>query len=167
MALRGACRRAGFRLLPLATALQLVACAKATPITSDPEPADLQAEQGFCVSAINQYRATLSLPPLNASQSVLSFSNDAARIDGEVHEVHHYFLETHGGGGVAHAENEIPWWNLNSWGSVHAVIDHGLSQQWAEGPGGLHYENMIAGYSDVACGISINNGEVTVTQDFH
>jgi hypothetical protein len=37
---------------------------------------------------------------------------------------------------------------------------------WAEGPGGGHYENMIGDYRQVSCGISIVNGEVTVTQDF-
>jgi hypothetical protein len=38
--------------------------------------------------------------------------------------------------------------------------------QWAEGPGGGHYDNMIHGHTEMACGIAVINGEVTVTQDF-
>jgi hypothetical protein len=50
---------------------------------------------------------------------------------------------------------------------VRTIVQQGLAQEWAEGPGGSHYENMRGNFSEVACGISINNGEVTVTQDFH
>jgi hypothetical protein len=94
------------------------------------------------------------------------FSVEAARVDGEHHEAHRYFRATNGGNGTAMAENEIPWWTLSRYGSVRTVIREGLAMMWAEGPGGGHYENMVADYRAVSCGISIANGEVTVTQDF-
>ena len=51
-------------------------------------------------------------------------------------------------------------------GSVRAIVRQGLSQMWAEGPGGSHYENMKGAYTEMGCGIFISNGEVTVSQDF-
>ncbi len=160
-------RRAGLGMLSMAMAGALAACQKPNPAAAESQPADLPTEQTFCVNEINRYRGTMTLDPLTVSPTIEGFSNNAARVDGEMHEVHHYFLETNGGGGTARAENEIPWWTLDEWSSVHRVIQQGLWQEWTEGPGGSHYENMIGGYSDVACGISVNNGEVTVTQDFH
>jgi len=154
-------------LVSLGTIGSLVACQKSNPAAPDAGPPDVSGSLGFCVSEINRFRATLSLPPLSQSDRIADFSNEAARIDGEAHEIHRYFRDTNGGSGTVRAENEIPWWNLNNWGSVRAVVQQGLAQEWAEGPGGSHYENIRGTYNEVACGISINDGEVTVTQDFH
>ena len=136
------------------------------PAPSTPSVADLHADAGFCVDEINRLRGTVGAAPLLRDESVEAFSNDAARVDGDAHEVHKYFRETVGGNGMSRAENEIPWWNLYDWGSVRTIVKRGLAIEWAEGPGGGHYENMTGGYTSVACGISIKNGEVTITQDF-
>lgn len=125
-----------------------------------------EEEVAYCVSEINGYRSRVGKPALERAHDAEGFSTEAARVDGEHHESHRYFRSTNGGNGLAMAENEIPWWKLNDHGSVRTVIRKGLSMMWAEGPGGGHYENMIGDYRQVSCGISIVNGEVTVTQDF-
>lgn len=134
--------------------------------STTPGSTDLSAEAAYCVDEINRLRATVGASPLLRDETVEAFSFEAARVDGGAHEVHKYFRETVGGNGVARAENEIPWWSLSDWGSVRMIVKRGLAQEWAEGPGGGHYDNMTGAYSAVACGISVNNGEVTITQDF-
>ena len=37
---------------------------------------------------------------------------------------------------------------------------------WAEGPGGGHYETMKGNFNEVGCGLFVENGVVTITQDF-
>jgi uncharacterized protein YkwD len=128
--------------------------------------ADMSADLAFCVSEINRLRATVGAPALAQSGTIETFSNEAAQIDGGAHETHKHFRDTNGGHGTAMAENEIPWWNISDWSSVHNVIRQGLATEWAEGPGGSHYENMTGRYTQVACGISVKGNEVTVTQDF-
>lgn len=135
------------------------------PSTSSVGSTDLVADASFCVDEINRYRSSVGVAKLAPSDDVQTFSNEAARVDGEAHEAHKYFRET-GGNGVSRAENEIPWWSLSQWGSVRTIVKQGLAKEWAEGPGGGHYENMTGDYRVVACGISIKNGEVTITQDF-
>ena len=61
-------------------------------------------------------------------------------MDGETHQPHKHFVDTNGGNGVSHAQNELPWWRLSQWRPVHSVVRAGLSMEWAEGPGGSHYE---------------------------
>ena len=65
------------------------------------------------------------------------------------------------------AENVIPWWRVSDYGSVQTIVRKGLETMWAEGPGGYHYVNMTARYTEMGCGIAVLNGEVTVSQDFH
>ena len=166
-------RRLGKRLLvpSLILAAIMAGCQQVADLTNpDSVAGDWSAgsasDAAFCAAEINRLRATVGLRPLAQSQTVETFSNTAARIDSAAHEEHKHFRETNGGGGVVGAENEIPWWNLSEWGSVQAVIREGLAVQWSEGPGGVHYDNMTGGFSQTACGISIRNREVTVTQDF-
>jgi hypothetical protein len=152
----------------VAVLARATACAlnPAAPGAAAPATTDLSVEAGFCVDEINRLRATVGLAPLARSAEIETFSTEAARIDGEMHQPHKHFFDTNGGHGVSHAENEIPWWTLAQWGSVHAVVRAGIAKEWTEGPGGGHYENMTGQYSSLACGISVRNGEVTVTQDF-
>jgi hypothetical protein len=76
---------------------------------------------------------------------------------------HQHFRSTNGGG-IASAENEVPWWT--SYNSVHGVVQQGLALMWAEGPGGGHYENMRGPFTQLGCGAFVNGNEVTVVQDF-
>jgi uncharacterized protein YkwD len=120
----------------------------------------------FCIDEVNRYRAGAGLGPLTRSSRIDEFSSDAAKIDGEAHQVHSYFQSTNGGNGTARAENQIPWWKASQYGSVRTIVRQGLSQMWAEGPGGSHYENMRGNYTEMGCGIFISSDEVTVSQDF-
>lgn len=139
----------------------------AAPDAAIAGPQGATSDAAFCVDEVNRLRATVGKPPLNKSDRVEVFSDVAARIDAEAHQAHKYFRDTNGGNGAAMAENEIPWWKLSRYGSVRAIIREGLANEWSEGPGGGHYENMTGPYGEIACGIAVTNDEVTVTQDFH
>ena len=126
---------------------------------------DLAAEKAACVDQINTLRASVGRPALRRAESLDTFSDQAARVDAQAHDPHLYFRQTNGAG-ISMAQNEIPWWKLSMFGSVSKVIRQGLTQEFAEGPGGGHFDNITGTYSEVACGIAIVNDEVTVTQDF-
>lgn len=51
-------------------------------------------------------------------------------------------------------------------GSVRRVIELGLGQMWAVGPGSEHYEILAGPYSEIGCGIAVVDSEVTVAQEF-
>jgi uncharacterized protein YkwD len=116
----------------------------------------------FCVSETNRYRATQGLSPLTRSGALEAYAAAGAQEDGLAHAAHQHFRSTNGGG-LARAENEIPWWSATS---IHAVIQQGLQMMWAEGPGGGHYENMRGPYAELGCGVFVNGNEITVVQDF-
>ena len=125
-------------------------------------PADFESELNLCISEINRYRATLGLPALTRSSALDGYATAGAREDGLAHVAHRHFRATDGGG-IALAENEIPWWSSPS---VRTVIQQGLAMMWAEGPGGPHYENMRGPYTEVGCGVFVNGNEITVVQAF-
>jgi hypothetical protein len=144
----------------------LVPATPSSPSAVGPSATEIATEQAACVDEVNRLRMAAGKTPLNWSQDIQAFSNEAARVDGEAHEAHKYFKATNGGNGAARAENLIPWWKLSQWGSVRKVIKEGLAMMNAEGSGGGHFDNMFNNYTEVACGIAVINGEVTVTQDF-
>ena len=123
------------------------------------------ADLTFCVQETNRYRASVGLSALSQSAALESYAATGARVDGKAHMGHSHFTSTKGGG-VALAENVIPWWPLAEYGSVQEVMRQGLAQMWAEGPGGTHYQIIAGRYTQVGCGVFVNNGEVTVVQDF-
>ena len=135
-----------------------------SPVVID--PAEIASGSAFCVDEVNRFRAKVGLEALAPNDTVQSFTSEAARVDGLAHVAHKYFLETNGGNGMSLAQNEIPWWSLQRYGNIRAIIRQGLELQWAEGETGPHYINMVGPYTQLACGISVSNGEVTVTQDF-
>jgi uncharacterized protein YkwD len=130
------------------------------------EVLDLASEVAFCVDEVNRFRATIGLRALTRSSRIDSFSTEAARVDTEAREAHKYFRQTNGGGGTSRAQNVVPWWYLSNYGSVRRVTREGLAMMWAEGPGGGHYETMKGNFSEIGCGFFVENGVVTVTQDF-
>jgi uncharacterized protein YkwD len=154
----------------LSCALGAVGCAMpGGPVSPESVATDTNTiadSANFCIDEVNRYRAGAGLQPLARSGRIDEFSSDAAKVDGEAHVVHSYFRSTNGGNGTARAENQIPWWKTTQYGSVRAIVRQGLSQMWAEGPGGSHYENMTGSYTEMGCGIFIANNEVTVSQDF-
>lgn len=120
------------------------------PTSSNPGPTtSLEAELTFCVNETNRYRATQGLSAVARSSALDAYAAAGAQQDGLAHAPHQHFQSTNGGG-LARAENEIPWWSATS---VHLVIQQGLAMMWAEGPGGGHYETCAGPTRswDVAC----------------
>ena len=152
-----------------------IACARSLP-SSVPADAGITTPSGlptaattvdlvYCVSETNRYRATVGAPALVRSAALEAYAAEGARIDGTAHDAHSHFKSTNGGG-VAFAENELPWWPLGQFRAVQEVMRQGIAQMWAEGPGGAHYENIRGPYAQIGCGVFIQNGEITVVQDF-
>jgi hypothetical protein len=128
----------------------------------DAAPPDDTAEQ-LCVDTINQYRATLSLPPYQrwkANESCTDGQGLADSISGVPHSAFGKCGE--------YAQNECPGWP----GPPAKMIPECLAMMWAEGPGDFahhgHYVNMSStSYTMVSCGFATaSNGSIWATQDF-
>jgi hypothetical protein len=128
-------------------------------------PAAYAPELARCVDRTNDYRRTVSKPPLRPSSALAAYAARAARHDGLAHRPHVYFERTDGGG-LALAENLVPWWSLARRHTVMAIVDDGLALMWAEGPKGAHYRNMTGPYHELGCGLFVNGDEVTLVQAF-
>ncbi len=144
----------------LALTLGLIAAPKGSP---DQAVSPYERELQYCVDRTNAYRASVKLPALVRSADLERYADAAAQHDGKAHQPHQYFKKTHGGG-IAFAENAIPWWSLSDLGSVQTIVDKGLAMMWAEGKGGAHYRNLTGRYTAVGCGVFVNGDEVTVVQ---
>ena len=129
------------------------------------ETALYASELEYCVAETNQYRATIGRPALVRSVELEAYAAAAAPHDVKARSAHHYFRKT-SGGGVAFAENQIPAWPLPRFGSVREIIRSGLAMMWAEGRGGGHYDNLAGRYSQVGCGVFVQNDRVTIVQAF-
>ena len=140
----------------------LTAACSSNPASPSEKSTNFETALTFCVTETNRFRATLGLSPLTRSSALEAYAAAGAQEDGLAHVVHQHFRST-SGGGIAFAENEIPWWSSSS---VQTVTQQGLAMMWAEGPGGGHYENMRGAYSQLGCGVFVNGTEITVVQDF-
>lgn len=131
------------------------------------DAASIASDQEFCVALINDYRASMGRPPLTRDANVEACAQAGAEEDSQTNTAHGHFSRTGGCDYVAQAENEIPGWPLGQYGSVREVIVQGLAMMWDEGPGGGHYENMLADHSTVGCGIYVTSDDrVWCVQDF-
>ncbi|HEY1697011.1 MAG TPA: CAP domain-containing protein [Polyangiaceae bacterium] len=117
----------------------------------------------LCVDTINQYRATLSLPPYARWNAEESCADGQAASDSQSGTAHGAFGQC-----SESAQDECPGWP----GPPSTMITQCLAQMWAEGPGPFaqhgHYDNMSdANYTQVACGFTtLSDGSVWATQDF-
>ena len=160
------------RVLPALALLTLAVRAVAAgpspavkPRTPAPSAVVFAGDLDFCVAETNGYRASIRRPALARSAVLEAYAAAAAPHDGSARAVHQYFHKT-SGGGVAFAENQIPWWPLPQYGSVREVMRQGIAMMWAEGRGGGHYENIVGRYTEVGCGVFIDGPHVTVVQAF-
>jgi uncharacterized protein YkwD len=144
-------------LLIAAAGLALPGCAYVGP-----SPADVETELTFCVKEVNRYRALLGMAALARASDLDAYATDSATIDAKAGEPHQHF-STGNGGGVARAETELLGWRN---GSIHTVIEQGLSLMWQEGPGGEHYQIIVGPYTEIGCGLFVGAGGVTVAQDY-
>lgn len=116
-----------------------------------------------CVDKINEYRATLSLPPYQRWNAKESCADGEAKSDSETGQAHGAFPSC-----GEWAQNECP-----GYPSVSSTVTTCLAQMWAEGPGADfqthgHYINMSSTkYTKVACGFyQTPGGSVWAVQDF-
>jgi hypothetical protein len=147
-----------------AVALAAHAAGSAT-IRSAPVATLYEEELQRCGDRVNHYRSSVHRGVLKRSPVLEAFAVRAAANDGLAHIAHQYFKRTNGGG-VSRAENAIPWWSLRAIGGVRAAVDAGLQMMWDEGPRGRHYINMAGPYTQIGCGIFVNDDEVTIVQEF-
>jgi hypothetical protein len=115
------------------------------------------------VDKINEYRATLSLPPYQRWTSAEACVDSQAKQDSETGKAHSAFGQC-----GESAQDECP-----GYGSLDETVTTCLAQMWAEGPGSDfqthgHYINMSSTqYTNVACGFFVtSSGSVWAAQDF-
>jgi len=121
------------------------------------------AEQ-LCVDTINQYRATLNLPPYERWTMAELCADGQSQSDSMTMKAHGAF-----GDCGEHAQNECPGWPA----PAEKMIAGCLKAMWEEGPGDFnsghgHYINMSSTeYTIVACGFyTTPNGDIWSVQDF-
>jgi len=117
-----------------------------------------------CVEIINQYRASINLPPFSRWTDAEACADNEAKRDSEINQPHGSF-----GSCSERAQNTCPDWP----GTPDSMIGSCLSMMWAEGPGSDfskhgHYINMSSpSYTRVACGFYVTpQGRVWTVQDF-
>lgn len=154
-------------LLSIAPLLTAWACNPVPMPASESTTSDVShaTERRLCVDVTNRFRATAGAPPLSVSPALERYAAEAAAEDGRAHRAHGRFQRTRGGG-IALAENLVPWWSLSQFDSVSQVVVGGLGMMWAEGPRGGHRRNMAGPYTEVGCGVFVEGDEVTVVQAF-
>lgn len=123
-----------------------------------------EADRALCVNEVNRFRRLAGREALVRSPGLETFASEAARADHLARAPHRHFRRV-----PAHeprAENEIPWWPLESFRSVGDVIQQGIAMFWDEGPGGGHYQNMLGPWREAGCGGFISGRLITVAVEF-
>ena len=117
-----------------------------------------------CFDLINQYRASIGLPPYQRWNDEEACADGEAKKDAEANHPHGSF-----GSCGEWAQNTCPGWS----GTPESMIGSCLQAMWAEGPGSDfsahgHYINMSSTqYTRVACGFYVTpDGHVWTVQDF-
>ncbi len=121
------------------------------------------AARQTCVDTINDYRASIGLPPYQRWTEAESCADGEAQSDAMTGQAHGAFPAC-----GESAQNECPGYS-----SLQSTLTTCLAQMWAEGPGDDfqqhgHYINMSSTqYSRVACGFfETSSGQVWAVQDF-
>ncbi len=129
-----------------------------------PSSGTIDAARVACVDGINQYRATLKLPPYAGWSDADTCADGQAKADSIANQAHSAFGQC-----GESAQNECPGWP----GPPDQMIGSCLQMMWAEGPGQPfsahgHYINMSStSYSVVSCGFyQTASGSWWAAQDF-
>ncbi len=155
-----------FTLAPSILALlviPVVACGDDSGSDNDPYAAERQA----CVDQINEYRASVGLPPYARWKEGEPCADKEAKSDSETGIAHGAFRSCTDAAEQESAQNECP-----GWPSVESTVTGCLEMMWNEGPGPWeghgHYINMTStSYSKVACGFYVTpSGQVWAVQNF-
>ena len=139
-----------------------------TPPTnpSDPDPGTptvTAADLEFCVAETNRLRALVGVPPLTRVAELDAYTALAAAADGASCTPHGYAQSTFFGNGLARAENELL---CGSGQQAQSMIASGFAAMFAEGPGGGHYDNTVALYTETGCGAVFTPRGFTLVQAF-
>ena len=117
-----------------------------------------------CFELVNQYRASIGLPPYQRWTDEEACADGEAKSDAEANRPHGSF-----GSCGERAQNTCPGWS----GTPESMIGPCLQRMWAEGPGSDfsthgHYINMSSTtYTRAACGFYVTpDGRVWTVQDF-
>jgi hypothetical protein len=135
-----------------------------TSQSGSPPAVNTAALVTLCISETNRDRASFSKPSLIENAALDAYASAGAQSDGQTHIPHGHYIGT-AGGGVAMAENEDFMTDVNPSG-MEQFVKNAIAQFWAEGPGGGHYQNMIANWTIMGCGIDVTNQTLTLVQDF-
>ena len=144
----------------------IVGCGSSSPAgSSDSADSGVGSTEQLCVDTINNYRASIGLPPYARWGANETCADGQAQADSKSGTPHSAF-----GTCGESAQNECPDWP----GPPSTMITSCLAAMWAEGPGSDfsthgHYVNMSSTqYTEVACGFyTLSDGHVWATQDFH
>jgi cysteine-rich secretory family protein len=131
-----------------------------------PDTSAAASDLVFCVDETNRYRVMDNHGTIAHSQALEDYANVGAQLDTEQGQPHYHFSTT-GGGGIAFAENECPsflGWTVQ--GTVRDTIAACVKMFYDEGPGGGHYDNMMGNYGGLGCGVYVQGGGITITQDY-
>jgi hypothetical protein len=130
------------------------------------------SELEVCVTETNRYRAMDGKGPIARSTDLEAYATEGAREDTLSQEAHgHFGRETSGGNFLALAENACPsflgWTVGDDPDAVKTAIADCIKAFYDEGQGGGHYENLMADYDKVGCGVYLDgSGGITIVQDF-
>jgi len=129
------------------------------------DDSDARPLEQICVDTINDYRATLDLPPYERWIDAEPCTDAQAKKDAASGVSHDAFGECE-----EWAQNECPGWPSED---PKASLQGCLEQMWAEGPGEDftahgHYLNMSStSYTKVSCGFHTTaNGDLWAIQNF-
>jgi uncharacterized protein YkwD len=156
----------GFLLILLPLGARFGTSSSPSPDPAADTTATYEAERALCVSITNAYRASAGRTALTRTERLETYAAEAARHDGMLRQAHQYVNATNFGNGLVRAENELLWWPLSTYGTVRRIVEEGLAQMWNEAPGGSHRGNILGDYTEVGCGVFVNNGDVTLAQAF-
>jgi uncharacterized protein YkwD len=140
--------------------------ARARQVTTPAAGTSLEAAIQSCVAITNDYRRAAGVPPLERDAELEAFALEAAAYDSRKRRPHAWFRKTKGGG-ISRAENQVPRWPLDRYGTVAEVVRQGLDVMWQEGPRGAHRKALAnRRWTRIGCAIDVRDGTVTVVQEF-
>jgi hypothetical protein len=157
--------RAATLLALLGAGAALLGCGGNSAVPQTGDSAVLQ----FCVDESNRYRAMGGKGPIARSSTLEAFAAEGAAQDTQNMQAHGHFGRQ-GDDLVAFAENACPSWLGWTLGdgptATHDAVAECIKAFYDEGPGGGHYDNLMSDNAALGCGFYVENGGITIIQDF-
>ncbi|MBS2011785.1 MAG: CAP domain-containing protein [Deltaproteobacteria bacterium] len=139
---------------------------------ADPYPPDPIVK--YNVDRVNQYRASVGLPPLLYDAAISAFARQGSERLARDHVAHAHFAEHAQGApgfGSRSAENQgdprgVPALDPDPARNAMRQVDVMLELMWREGPGGGHYDNIVnPRMRRIGVGIVYVQGRMYMTND--